>query len=190
MRNKAITHIISGVCMTISCICLSCSGDKTEVLLREMESKPINLCFDSISCYLNGVDTLGYLPNNYDNLLIVNIDSAECSSCTLNNLDRWDEWIDFADNKNSKFAIIFVIQPKTGDKFFIRRKTENLSRRFYKRTPFYIDNDGMFLKRNFRKKIPAVMQTMLLNKSNMVIYVGNPTINEFVKAELNDIINL
>lgn len=191
MTNKTFKHIIFSACVIILCIVTSCNSNKqTEALLREMESKPIELCFDSLSCYLNGVDTTGYVPKNYDYLLIVNIDSSECSSCLLNNLDRWDEWIDFANKKNSAFGIIFVVQPKEGNSYFIQRKIKILSQRYYKQTPFYLDNDGIFMRTNFRKKIPTYMQTMLLDKFNMVIYVGNPTINVFVKAELNKIINI
>lgn len=58
----------------------------------------------------------------------------------------------------------------------------------YKDIPLYLDVDGSFLKSNFDFRIPPIMQTMLLNDTGSIAYVGNPLINNTIKEDILNII--
>ncbi len=155
--------------------------------LRKMKSKPINLCVNRLPCYVNGVDTCGYTPAGYKHLLVVNIDSTECTSCGISHLFQWKDWFEIMGNKDMSFSVIFIFQPKNDEILDIRNRLRRNSQ-IYKDIPLYLDVDGSFLKSNFDFRIPPIMQTMLLNDTGSIAYVGNPLINNTIKEDILNII--
>lgn len=190
MTDKAFKHIIFGVCMIISCFTFSCTVNKEIAkILTEMESKPLKMCINDMPCYLNGQDTIGYLPQDYKYLMVVNVDSSSCTPCRVTHVTQWNDWIDLANKTCSNFAILFIFQPKNGEEPALVNRLKRYSGYFYKKTPFYLDKEGKFLNQNFSHKIPLAMQTMLLNDSNKVVVVGNPNENEDISKQITETIN-
>ena len=176
-------------CLLTITLLLSCKDNKQIAnTLRKMESKPIELCVDRLPCYINGADTCGYIPKGYNHLLVVNIDSAECTSCRISHLYQWHEWFELTEDKNMHFSIILIIQPKSDEAFNISNKLRRNSQ-IYKNIPLYLDVDGSFLKKNFNFSIPPTMQTLLLDNNDSIVYVGNPLINNTIKKDITNIIN-
>ena len=155
--------------------------------LRKMKSKPTNLWVNRLPCYVNGVDTCGYTPVGYKHLLVVNIDSTECTSCGISHLFEWKDWFEIMENKDMSFSVIFIFQPKNDEILDIRNRLRRNSQ-IYKDIPLYLDVDGSFLKSNFDFRIPPIMQTMLLNDTGSIAYVGNPLINKTIKEDILNII--
>lgn len=156
--------------------------------LKKMESQPIDLCINNTPCYLNGKDTCDYRPNNYDYLLVVNIDSFECTSCNLYNFFQWKPWTDLSIQKEDAFSMVFIFQPKSKERISIENKIKKHSY-IFRNIPFYIDEEGVFMKKNFNYKIPSEMHTFLIDKNNSIVYVGNPTNNLKIREQLLNIIN-
>ena len=176
-------------CLLATIVLFSCKNNKKIAeTLRKMESKPIELCVNRLPCYINGIDTCGYIPKGYNHLLVVNIDSAECTSCRISHLYQWYEWFELAEDKNMHFSIILIIQPKSDEAFNISNKLRRNSQ-IYKNIPLYLDINGSFLKKNFNFSIPPTMQTMLLDNNDSIVYVGNPLINNTIKKDITNIIN-
>ena len=170
-------------------VLFSCKNNKKNAdVLRKMELKPIELCVNRLPCYINGIDTCGYIPKDYNHLLVVNIDSTECTSCRISHLHQWYEWFGLAEDKNMHFSIIIVIQPKSDEVFNISNKLRRNSQ-IHKNIPLYLDINGSFLKKNFNFSIPPTMQTMLLDKNDSIVYVGNPLINNNIKKDIISILH-
>lgn len=190
MRFLKLIHVIFGAILAIIGMLPSCNdGNSVAKILAEMESKPLKLCMTNMLCLISGQDTIGYLPQDYKYLMIVNVDSSACTSCKISEVAQWNKWIELAENEKSDFAILFIFQPKSGEGFAIANKLRGYSKYFYKNTPFYCDEEGRFLKENFNHKIPPSMQTMLIDDSDRVVVVGNPIENQAIKEQVMDIIN-
>ena len=176
--------------MMSSTFFISChrNGSLSEIL-REMESNPVKLDFGDFPCCINGVDTVGYALERSKYRLVVFIDSTECNSCRLSHLEEWNDWIELADRNNGKFSLVFLLQPRVEETSSIIIKMRWASK-VYKGIPLFVDKEGDFLKRNFRREIPTLMHTMLLDSNNMVVYVGDPTRNEQVCEDMKKIINI
>lgn len=175
--------------MMSSTLFISCHrvGSLAEIL-REMESKPVKLEFGDFPCCINGVDTVGYELERSKYRLVVFIDSAECNSCRLSHLEEWNDWIELADRNGGDFSMAFLLQPRAEETSSILIKMRWASK-VYNGIPLYVDKEAEFLKRNFRREIPTLMHTMLLDSNNMVVYVGDPTRNEHVSEDMKKIIN-
>ena len=181
MKHHVTKTLFACNCLLAIMTMTSCN-DTHEIAdtLRKMKSKPINLCVNRLPCYVNGVDTCGYTPAGYKHLLVVNIDSTECTSCGISHFE-------IMENKDMSFSVIFIFQPKNDEILDIRNRLRRNSQ-IYKDIPLYLDVDGSFLKSNFDFRIPPIMQTMLLNDTGSIAYVGNPLINNTIKEDILNII--
>lgn len=191
MTQHRHTYGIVCFCILIVCLLFSCCRDKNNIaeILREMESHKVELGVDKMPCIINGLDTINYCPKNYRFIMVVNIDSTECSACHISKITQWSEWTMLAEKEESGFSLIFIVQPRQGEEAMIIDELKQYSKLYYKRIPIYIDKNGTFLKKNFHKGVPPDMQTMLIDDEMYVVYVGNPLDNDNVKRQIKNIIN-
>ena len=141
-----------------------------------------------LKCQTWGKDTIGYSPNDYKYLLIVNVDSTGCTPCSVSRLSQWKEWIELSEKKENHFMLVFVFHPRKNEIKDVVGSMKYYSQ-VYKETPLYLDKNGSVLRRNFNVSIPEDMQTVLVDKTDSVVFVGNPVYNNNVKKELTKIIN-
>ncbi|MBI9063129.1 MAG: hypothetical protein JEZ14_14195 [Marinilabiliaceae bacterium] len=91
--------------------------------------------------------------------------SLDCSEC-IDDLDKWKEWIDQYRNK-----VNFVLYYNTSDEVRKRYVCEE-----YSELSNYMvfDENNRFLKDNGMRNLSRIFCTLLLDKSNNVLLVGNP----------------
>lgn len=178
------------VCIGILLSIVSC-GNKNNIakILKKMEAKPIDLCLNQLPCYINGDDTLGYKPTNYKHLMIVHIDSSNCTSCRISNLHQWKEWINLAQDSINKFSIVFIFQPTNKELERTNWKLAFYSKKRYPQTPLYLDKMDSFFKNNFEFDIPETMQTFIVDNNDSIVYVGNPLKSADIDMQIKHIIN-
>ena len=74
MRLLKLIHIVFGVILSVMGMFSSCNDSNAVAeILTEMESKPLKLCMANMLCLISGQDTIGYLPQDYKYLMIVNV---------------------------------------------------------------------------------------------------------------------
>ena len=132
------------------------------------------------ACRLNNIEKL--LKGRYRFLVFK--DSALCSPCYIKSLGEWESFL--SEFKDGDIDLVFVLQPKKRE--IISAKSV-LSNRKYK-FPIYLDTTGIFLRMN--KHIPQneIFHSMLLDKKNKVLVIGNPLKNKEVnKIIIKEVIN-
>lgn len=115
--------------------------------------------------------------NSPEYKIVSYVDSSDCYSCHLQ-LKRWKEYIsEISDDKN-ELQVLFIFGRGTKD------DAKNLISKSHWSQPVIYDKDDVFYQQN---KIPAQFnfQTMLINKNNVIVAVGNPIMNPRVKSLFN-----
>lgn len=139
----------------------------------EMQGKQIKLDFSDADVYLNGT---GAMYSHVDaNKLVVFIDSLSCSSCFLNNMAVYYSINDSIVKRNGHLVIVINPLKKSVDE--VREKI------VMGKYPFYciIDKNGDFLLKNPHIPDNNILHSFLLDKSDKIILVGDPTYNPKIK---------
>ncbi|WP_085536919.1 DUF1573 domain-containing protein [Massilibacteroides vaginae] len=150
--------------------CLSCKKQKnnTELLqlVKEWHGKEIQFPNRPIFT-LYGKDTVDFSIPQSNYKVLVYVDSTGCIDCKLQ-LQKWQELIEYT-NSISNGEIPFL--------FFFHPKDYNELCQFFKRdlfdTPTCIDFKGELNKLNNFPNLPQ-FHTLLLDKNNKVLVIGNP----------------
>lgn len=119
-------------------------------------------------------DTVEYPFEKSDYKVLVYVDSSGCTSCKLQ-LRRWKDFMAQTDSlRNKTISYLFVFQTKDQKELQYLLKKDDFN------NPVVMDIDNSFNKRN---NLPenSIFQTMLLDKDNKVVLIGNPIQNPSVK---------
>lgn len=151
---------------------LSCKKDigkaDIEKLVTEWTGKAIQFP-QNIPCISQGKDTICPDMNTPYKILLYS-DSAGCISCKMH-LQKWNVLIKEAeDNMPGKVSFLFYFQPKDERELQILFKRDNFN------YPVRIDREN---KINTTNKFPSEtsFQCFLLDSSDRVVLIGNPTFN-------------
>ncbi len=154
----------------------SCLESREEAMLRlvnEWNGKEIK--FPSRSVFtIQGRDTVDFEFRNADYKIVTYVDSAGCTSCKLQ-LHRWKELVAEVDSlTGGSVPFLFYFHPKD------MKELRYLTRRDDFIHPVCFDGQDEL---NHLNRFPSDMtfQTLLLDKSNKVVAIGNPVLNPKVK---------
>ena len=134
----------------------------------------------------NGKDTVMHFSNEASVRMIVLYDSTFCASCHLPNMKIWDEVIEYSKATQSKFEPIFIFSPKQDE---VASLKQGLRDNMYE-WPFFIDENGDFLKKNTVIPQDSRFHVFLLNSENKIILVGNPLNNETIWNMYKELITI
>jgi hypothetical protein len=102
--------------------------------------------------------------------ILLYVDSLGCTNCKLHLLD-WKRLIAEADSLYpEKLSFLFYFHPKDKKELFFLFKRDKLD------YPVFIDNDNALEQLNHFPN-PMQYQCFLLDESNKVLMIGNPTLN-------------
>ena len=154
----------------------SCQESREEAMLRlvnEWNGKEIK--FPSRSVFtIQGKDTVDFEFLHADYKVVTYIDSVGCTSCKLQ-LHRWKELLAEVDSlTGGSVPFLFYFHPKDA------KELRYLTRRDDFAYPVCFDGqDELNRLNNF--PLDMTFQTLLLDKSNKVVAIGNPVLNPKVK---------
>lgn len=156
------------LCMTIYCG-LSCQRidyyHKLNHLMKSTIDLPSELLFIQ-----NGI--MSDMPSSIKEsaLLLVYIDSLECTDCRIRQLIRYDPIIKLSERVKS-FEVLFILSPPE----HIRKTLPE--RLLASNLPYSIaiDPDGSFMEMNPRIPSEPIFHSMLLNCMGKPVFVGDPT---------------
>lgn len=109
--------------------------------------------------------------------LVIYKDSLSCTPCYIESLPKWFKIINKYDSE--KFSAIFILRPTKENEMDLRLLMEINGFEY----PILIDNDNVFRGANSQISSNSLLHTFLLNKSNEVIFIGDPLSNE----KINDL---
>ena len=154
----------------------SCQDSREEAMLRlvnEWNGKEIK--FPSRSVFtIQGKDTVDFEFRHADYKVVTYIDSVGCTSCKLQ-LPRWKELLAEVDSlTGGSVPFLFYFHPKDA------KELRYLTRRDDFAYPVCFDGQDELNRLN---NFPSDMtfQTLLLDKVNKVVAIGNPVLNPKVK---------
>lgn len=154
----------------------SCKKDNTKELSEQINQwmgKKIEYPDDMLFMKL-AKDTVAFPFANSDHKVLVYVDSTGCTSCKLQ-LRKWKDFMVQADSlRNKTISYLFIFQTKD------QKELQYLLKRDDFNYPVVIDIDNSFNKRN---NLPenSIFHTLLLDKDNKVVLIGNPIHNPSVK---------
>lgn len=120
--------------------------------------------------------------NNNQYKIISYVDTSYCYSCRLQ-LAKWKEYIsEISDEKRT--VVMFLVFNSA-----INHEAKNLLKMADWNMPVFFDNNEQF-KNTYNIPDEFVLQTLLLNKNNEVIAVGNPIYNPKIKDLYNKKMNV
>lgn len=150
--------------------CISCKEQKndTEILefVKEWHGKEVRFP-DSPVFTVYGKDTVDYSIPESTYKVLVYVDSVGCIDCKLQ-LQKWKELIEYTNSiSNGEIPYLFFFHPKDYKELC----------QFFKRdlfdVPTCIDFNGNLNRLNNFPHLPQ-FHTMLLDKDNKVLVIGNP----------------
>lgn len=162
--------IHSSLILLILIAFLSCSKQKSDTellqLVKEWHGKEIRFP-DSPIFTLYGKDTVDYSIPQSTYKILVYVDSTGCIDCKLQ-LQKWQELIEYTNSiSNGKIPFLFFFHPKDYEELcqFFKRDLFDI--------PTCIDFKGELNKLNNFPHLPQ-FHTLLLDKDNKVVVIGNP----------------
>ena len=152
---------------------VSCNNRNIRKELAQMMNSEIKIPHLHHAIF-NGKDTVMHFSNETSVRMIAIFDSTFCASCHLPNMKVWNEVISYSKATDSKFEPIFIFSPKQEEIVSLKQSLrENMFE-----WPFFIDENGDFLKNNPFIPQDSRFHTFLLNSENKIILVGSPINNE------------
>lgn len=150
---------------------LSCGKQKSDnellPIVKEWYGKEVKFP-DRPVFTLYGKDTVDYsIPQSSSYKVLVYVDSTGCVDCKLQ-LQKWQELIKYTNSiSNGEIPFLFFFFPKDYKELcqFFKRDLFDL--------PVCIDFDGELNKLNHFPTFPQ-FHTLLLDKDNKVVVIGNP----------------
>ena len=123
---------------------------------------------------IQGKDTVNYLYKDADYKVVTYVDSVGCTSCKLQ-LHQWKKWITEVDSlTGGRVPFLFFFHPKD------IKELRYLTRREDFTYPVCLDSRDELNRLN-RFPSDITFQTLLLDKENKVVALGNPILNPRVK---------
>lgn len=117
--------------------------------------------------------------------LVTYIDSTNCTPCMLNKMHQWNDIIDYTRANGNHVNYIFIFEPKADhiEDAHFAVESSGLKNRVY------LDTASVFRKEN--KFIPkdSKYHTMLIDKNDSIILIGNPKYNKKIEKIFLYIIN-
>lgn len=149
------------------------SSDKVAKIISAMQSEPVTIPFDRMSCWINDSIQNNRPWENADLKLVVYTDSFNCSQCTLKKMYLWKDFVKLEQKYPNKFYIFFIIQSGPNS-------TYALSQNFHYTElnhPVYVDSTNVFIKTNPHIPAEEMFHVFLLNEKDSIVLVGNPLFN-------------
>ena len=174
---------LSNILLLILCIILyACHHEKTdsiEMLLSKWHGKEIYFPKNTeFTIYGDSIANLNIEDAKYK--IVHYVDSTGCTTCKID-FDKWKTFInEFADSDSVRF--VFYIHAKQKREVKIALKNTRFD------YPVCLDYENRFNKIN-DLPIHTQFQTLLLDKDNRVVCVGNPVQNGKIKELYLNIIN-
>jgi len=162
--------------ISILCSCKETKKDQIARLVKEWEGKEITIPKNIIFTQY-GIDTLDYQIPEADYIIIFYIDSVGCTSCKLQ-FPRWKQLMHEMDSVSGKsIPFFFIFHPKG-----IKGEVElsHLMKRDRFDYPIWIDRDDEFNNAN-SLPVESLFHTILVDKQNSVIALGDPFQNHKIK---------
>lgn len=153
--------------------CKKTREEKLEDIILQWNEKQILFPKDPVFT-IYGEQEVDYQIPQSDFKIIQYVDSLGCASCKLQ-IAKWKNFVTYLDSvTNQKVPCIFFFHPQRKRELKIELKKEHFD------YPVCFDMDDEFNKLN---KLPSDMlfQTMLLDKDNRVIAIGNPIYKPQIK---------
>ena len=122
---------------------------------------------------VEGRDTLPYDFSDEKVRLLIYFDSALCNTCAISKLGDWKPIIDSAELINPDFEAVFLLSPPRSEYKKVLREMM-LHRNEYN---IAIDREGAFASRNSQIPKDSRFHTMLLDRDNRVVVIGDPLYN-------------
>jgi len=155
---------------------VSCQESQKDAMLRlvsEWQGKEIKFPARPVFT-IQGKDTVAYEYKDADYKVVTYVDSVGCTSCKLQ-LHQWKKWITEVDSlTNGRVPFLFFFHPKD------IKELRYLTRREDFIYPVCLDSKDELNRLN-RFPPDITFQTLLLDKENKVVALGNPILNPRVK---------
>lgn len=169
-------------CRYIYIICLvcyslySCHGhDKKDIIniIEEWNNKEVVFPNTPIFTKFVNDTVIGYFEKECDYKILTYIDSIGCLRCNLK-FNAWRPFINMLQDTFPQCNVLIFIHPRSRRSVETLLKTENID------FPVCIDDNDSINKLNH---FPSQMQfqTLLLDKDNKVLAMGNPVLNPKIK---------
>lgn len=157
-------------------ILCGCQKQRTEKIIGEMLGDTIRFPSNMSMSIMGERDTMLDLMD-CDYKIIMYVDSTNCMTCTVKPT-QWNEYVNDLSDDSVNVIALLVFNPRE------ERKAKDMLYRAMYEHPVYIDKGNRFKILN---NIPeeTELQTVLLNRDNVVLAVGNPVIYPRVR-ELYD----
>lgn len=159
---------------------LSCDNKKKEInkQLTKIYSHTIRIPFYDMDTLI--IDS-GYISKKADHLILVYIDSTECTSCYASHHTEWKRILDECKKYTSSITLSIIIETKRIPKDV---EEEFLMSQFGK--SIFIDKNGVFRKRNPDFPESRIMHVLLLDKNDKIVLIGSPLSNKKIEKILYD----
>lgn len=157
-------YLLYGVLLLLLFSCKQSRTDELKGLVEEWIGKEITLnsMYDSL---IN--------VGNHTHTIVSYVDSLGCISCKLQ-LNKWATFKNVLDSLTN-LHIVFIVHP------FVKKDIGHLFKSYHYFPDLCIVDSG----NNFRQNLPLFqkneLQTLLLDKGNRVVAIGNPVHNPRVK---------
>jgi hypothetical protein len=186
-----IISILSVLCavslVPISCNRLSQTSAKSNMRdsMSTMQKHRVKLNLNRMAYCIPDNDTARTDTTSAPYRLLTYIDSTNCTPCLLNEMHKWNDIIDNTRTNGNRVNYIFIFEPKSDqiEDAHFAVESSGLKNRVY------LDTASVFRKEN--KFIPkdSKYHTMLIDKNDSIILIGNPKNNKKVEEIFLDIIN-
>lgn len=110
--------------------------------------------------------------------LLIYYDSLGCNTCRVQGLGDWAKVMQESEESNGALGVYIIFTPRKNAPNEIPRllRLENFS------YPVYMDDSGDFYKANKKVVDEGYETILLLDRNNRVVLVGNPLINDAMRA--------
>lgn len=176
---KKILILMSFIVCLLSC--QNKSRSEAERILNDWIGKEIKFP-DNLNFSIQGQSSSKFAINKSEYKIIMYVDSMGCTSCKLH-LSEWKDYINYMDSiYSNNVQFLFYFFPKSGRDIYLTLRTERFT------YPVCIDTLDVLNKMNHFPK-DMQFQTLLLDKNNKVLAIGNPIINPSIKQLYQTIIS-
>lgn len=167
------TLIITSCFVSFFLSCLE-SNDNVSLTIKNLTTHKVKVPFDSLVCINNKFEIDN--PEKYSDAkfkIVCFIDSLSCAPCTIKGLAIWNELLYIS--KNLSYAVI-IESPS----YRLTDMYEGYQESSFDH-PVYIDTCHTFIRHNSFLPTNRLYHTLLLDKNDSVLIVGNPLKNEKIK---------
>ena len=170
--------VIFTIIVSLSCDCIKRDYE------RLMASR---ITFPETLQKVDRQDMLAFTVKNDNVHMIIYFDSTECSTCAISKLEDWEPLIEEAKSIYNYIDFIFIFSPTKSEMDKVMQNIVTNSQVYN----IVLDDCGAFSQSNPQIPQDNRFHTMLLDKNNNVVLIGNPlysnSIWELMKEALMNI---